>query len=148
MQTNLQLQEVQEVQKQQPTSQSVVVDLAEFRQAKELKRVETNLKLKVLSRFSTNTQCVFYNKTGKHPYKTMVSFINSGHTPLGIQGLTKLMKEQNYATRLEGLQCLEAYVAILTNRSGEFAEIRNLNDITPELIDLKRNFIQSVKKYQ
>ncbi len=134
----LQYQEVQEVEVQ-PSFQPVLVDLVE------LKRVETNLQSKVLSRFSTNTQHVFFRKNGALQRKTMVGFIKSGHSGLGIKGFTKLMKEQDYAARLEGLQVLEAYVVIISNRSGEFAEIRNLNDIMPEMIERKRNFIQSVK---
>jgi len=143
MNTNTNTVEIEEVQEeaQESTFQPVIVDL------EELKRLEDNFQSKIKTRFYTNTQCVFYNAIGKHPYKTIVAFIKSGHTPLEIKGLMKLMKEQNYTTRLEGLQRLEAYVEIIINRSGEFAEVRNLHEITEAMIARKRNFIQEIKKY-
>jgi len=141
MNVNTVQEEVQQKEVQQPSFRPVIVDL------EELKRVERNFQSKIASRFYTNTQCVFFDSPGKHPYKTIVAFIKSGHSALDIKGLTKLLKEQDYTIRLEGLQVLEAYVEILVNRSGEFAEVRNLHEITEAMIARKRAFIQEVKQY-
>jgi hypothetical protein len=133
-------EDIREIQTQK-SFQPVLVDL------EELKRIESKLENDIRNRFNTNTQHVFSRKAGKLQRKTMVAFINSGHKALDIRGRKSLLNEQDYTIRLEGLQRLEAIVEILTDRTGEFELVQNLNEITPGMISIKRAFIQQMRAY-
>ena len=126
---------------QQPIFVPVLVDV------EELKRLEDKLENGIRNHYRDNTQNVFYQKGGKLGRKTLVGFIKSGHGALGIRGLNSLMKEKEYIIRLEGLQVLEAYIEILTDRTGEFEFINNLNAISDEMVSTKREFIEKMVEY-
>lgn len=119
--------------------QPIVVDTAE------LKRIETYLTHTAKFARGRSKTVMFVNiRTGRLDHKSLHHFILKG-LPRRFQGLTQVLKIENYETRLKAMQQLEAYTRIFMEGRFNGQVITQFEQITPKMLTEKMIEIQKNK---